>query len=116
MIWKVNLRCLVNFMNMRLCTRAYWEIRNLANELKKALSEYSDEWKYICDLLFVPKCEALGYCTEHESCGRQMSKERLEAKADGYDILQDFLCELPFSVEDCLDSEGKEILRIADGE
>ena len=116
MIWKVNLRCLVNFMNMRLCTRAYWEIRNLANELKKALSEYSDEWKYICDLLLVPKCEALGYCAEHESCGRQMSKERLEAKADGYDILQDFLCELPFSVEDCLDSEGKEILRIADGE
>ena len=44
------------------------------------------------------------------------TKERLEAKADGYDILQDFLCELPFSVEDCLDSEGKEILRIADGE
>ena len=80
MIWKVNLRTLINFMNMRLCTRAYWEIRNLANEIKKELSNYSEEWKYICDLLFVPKCESVGYCTEHECCGRKPSKEKVFSK------------------------------------
>lgn len=80
MIWKVNLRTLINFMNMRLCTRAYWEIRNLANEIKKELSNYSEQWKYICDLLFVPKCEAMGYCTEHESCFRKPKKKEIFSK------------------------------------
>lgn len=74
MIWKVNLRCLINFMNMRLCSRAYWEIRKLAKEIKNELSNYSEEWKYICELLFVSKCDSLGYCTEHESCGRKPKK------------------------------------------
>ena len=78
MIWKINMRCLVNFMNMRLCSRAYWEIRNLAKELKQVLSNYSEEWKYICDLLFVPKCESTGYCTEHECCGRKPSKKDID--------------------------------------
>lgn len=71
MIWKVNLRCLINFMNMRLCSRAYWEIRKLSKELKDELSNYSDEWKWICDEFFVPKCEVSGFCTEHECCGRK---------------------------------------------
>jgi len=74
MIWKVNLRTLINFMNMRLCSRAYWEIRELSNALKKALSEYSEEWKIIADLLFVPKCEPVGYCTERQCCGRKPKK------------------------------------------
>lgn len=75
MIWKVNLRCLINFMNMRLCSRAYWEIRKLASEIKAALSNYSDQWKTIADMLFVPKCEVYGFCVEHETCGRKKSKE-----------------------------------------
>lgn len=77
MVWKVNLRTLVNFMNKRLCTRAYWEIRNLAKELKAALSDYSDEWKTICDLLFIPSCLAQGYCTESKSCGMVKSKQEV---------------------------------------
>ena len=77
MIWKVNCRTLINFMNMRLCTRAYWEIRQLAKDIKKALSSYSDEWKYICDNMFVAKCEAVGYCTEHSCCGKRKKKESI---------------------------------------
>ena len=76
MVWRVNLRTLIHFMNMRLCSRAYWEIRELSNELKKELSEYSDEWKIICDNLFVPKCEVSGFCTETKCCGRKPQKQK----------------------------------------
>lgn len=75
MIWKVNLRCLINFFGMRLCSRAYWEIRQLANDLKAALEQYSPEWKQISDLLFVPKCIQTGYCTESQSCHLRPKKE-----------------------------------------
>ena len=77
MIWKVNLRTLVNFMNMRLCSRAYWEIREFSNMLKKALMEYSPEWEIICKELFVPKCDAVGYCTEAKCCGRHKTKSEV---------------------------------------
>ena len=77
MVWKVNLRTLINFMNKRLCSRAYWEIRQLSNEIKKLVSEYSDEWRQIADWLFVPYCERYKFmnhdfcfCTESKCCGR----------------------------------------------
>lgn len=71
---KRNLRNMINLMNQRLCTRAYSEIRTLANEIKKSLSEYSDEWKWICENLFVPKCETTGFCIEAKCCGRKPKK------------------------------------------
>lgn len=74
MVWKVNLRTLVNFFNMRLCKRAYWEIRELSQMLRNELSNYSEEWKLLCKL-FVPKCVANGYCTEGKSCGMMPKKE-----------------------------------------
>ena len=77
MVWKINLRTLINFMNQRLCTRAYWEIRGFANSLKKELSNYSEEWKIISDELFVPKCIAAGYCIEAKSCGLRPKKEEI---------------------------------------
>lgn len=67
---KRNLRNLIDMFHQRECTRAYKEYRALMAELKKQLSEYSDEWKWICENLFVPKCEYLGKCTEKKSCGR----------------------------------------------
>ena len=85
MIWKVNLRALVNFMNLRTCFRAYWEIREFANMLKKALMEYSPEWEIICKELFVPKCDAVGYCTEAKCCGRHKTK----SEVIGEDVKQD---------------------------
>lgn len=85
MIWKVNLRTLVNFMNLRTCSRAYWEIREFSNMLKKALMEYSPEWEIICKELFVPKCDAVGYCTEAKCCGRHKTK----SEVIGEDVKQD---------------------------
>ena len=68
-VWKINLRGLMHFMNMRLCNRALKEIRTLAGEIKTKLSAYSDEWKWICDNYFVPSCKSIGYCTEEKCCG-----------------------------------------------
>jgi thymidylate synthase (FAD) len=61
-----------------MCTRAYWEFRELFSEFIKELSAYSDEWKTLSPLLFMPKCEVLGYCPEKKSCGRKPKKETIE--------------------------------------
>lgn len=71
---KRNLRNLVDMSHQRMCTRAYWEYRQLFNDICNALREYSDEWKWIAYNLFLPKCELLGYCTEKKSCGRKDKK------------------------------------------
>ncbi|MBR5933871.1 MAG: FAD-dependent thymidylate synthase [Treponema sp.] len=76
-VWKINLRALMHFMNMRLCTRAYKEIRALSVELKEKLKVLSPEWEWICENLFVPKCEANGYCDEDHSCGKMISKKEM---------------------------------------
>lgn len=76
----MNFRQLMHFMNERLCTRAQWEIRELALAMKKAVEE---ECPYLAKYL-VPKCEkeSLYFCPERQSCGRhktvQEIKERLE--------------------------------------
>lgn len=72
---KRNLRNLVDMSRNRMCTRAYWEFRQLFNDICKALSEVSEEWKWIVDNLFMPKCEQLGYCPEKRGCGRKPQKE-----------------------------------------
>lgn len=77
MVWKLNSRTLITFMNKRLCGRAYWEIRKLANELKTNLREYSEEWKAFADAVYVPECEKykflnpnLCFCCETRGCGK----------------------------------------------
>ena len=72
---KRNLRSFVDMSRQRECTRAYWEFREMFNDIKNALSEFSNEWKYIIDTQFMPKCEYLGYCPEKKSCGRVPKKE-----------------------------------------
>lgn len=72
---KRNLRNLIEMSHQRLCTRAYWEYRNLMRDIMNALKEYSEEWAYLVEHYFEPKCEAVGYCTEKKSCGRKGGKE-----------------------------------------
>ena len=64
MVLKINLRALIHMFNLRLCTCAYWEYREFMIELKKMLSELDDEWKFLSDNYFVPKCIMNGYCDE----------------------------------------------------
>lgn len=63
---KMNLRSLMNFMNLRLCTRSQSEIRQLANEMKNIIiSKYPELEPFLR-----AKCEVNGFCTEGKSCGR----------------------------------------------
>lgn len=67
---KRNLRNLIDMSRQRMCSRAYWEYRELFADICTALKAYSDEWAYVVDTQMMPKCEALGYCTEKKSCER----------------------------------------------
>lgn len=91
MVWKINLRALVNFFHKRLCTRALLEIRQFTVELKKLLGLVDDEWKWLADNLFVPQCEQyrfmnpeLVFCQEARCCGRHTKIEdiRVAGEAD----------------------------------
>lgn len=64
---KRNIRNFIEMSHQRLCTRAYWEYRQLMKDIMTALSEYSEQWKYIVDTYMMPKCEYMGYCQEHKS-------------------------------------------------
>ena len=69
---KMNGRALIHFFNERLCTRAQWEIRQMAMMMKKCVEEYDEQCAEFAKL-FVPKCEAhIGapFCTEHSTCGK----------------------------------------------
>lgn len=85
MVWKINLRSLVNFQNKRLCTRALKEIREFAIDLKNKLAEIDEEWAWIANALFVPQCEIYKYrnenlvfCTEQQCCGKHKKIEDIE--------------------------------------
>lgn len=67
---KRNARNLIDMSHQRLCSRAYWEYRILMRDICKELSKISDEWAYLVDNYFVPKCDMLGYCPEAKSCGK----------------------------------------------
>ena len=69
---KMNGRALIHFFNERLCTRAQWEIRQMAMMMKKCVEEHDEQCAEFAKL-FVPKCEAhigMPFCTEHSTCGR----------------------------------------------
>ena len=77
LVASLNLREMIHLANLRLCTRAQYEIRMMVKAMCDALVE---EEPWLKDYL-VPKCEALGFCDEHKSCGRKITKSQLWEKA-----------------------------------
>lgn len=75
-VLRTNLRNLIDMSHQRLCTRAYWEYRQLMQDMMKELVAYSEEWKYLVENYFMPKCEVMGFCTEARSCGRKPRKDK----------------------------------------
>lgn len=63
----MNLRELIHICNERLCTKAQSEIRMLVHKMCLEVLE-QEEW---LEPYLQPKCEILGYCREHKSCGRK---------------------------------------------
>ena len=80
-VFRTNLRMLVDMAKVRKCTRAYHEFRDLFKAIEEALCIYSDEWKYLIEEehIFKSKCEIMGYCDETYSCGRFPKKEDINA-------------------------------------
>ena len=74
MVVTMNARELLHFFSLRCCTRAQWEIRNLANEMVKLVKKAAPN-------LFAKAgaaCIQLGYCPEGQfSCGRAPSIDKL---------------------------------------
>ena len=63
----VNLRELIHLCNLRLCTRAQKEIRELFKLIKDEVVNVQPRLaKYL-----VPTCEINGICYEHQCCGRK---------------------------------------------
>ena len=75
---KRNVRNLIDMSRNRECNRAFWEYRQLFNDVKNALSRWSKEWQELIDLTFYPKCVELRYCPEAHGCGRYPTKEQIE--------------------------------------
>ena len=62
-----NLRELMHMSNLRLCTRAQKEIRQLFEMIQKRVTAEDSK----LGNLLIPKCEVNGFCTENKSCGRK---------------------------------------------
>jgi len=73
LVASLNLRELIHLANLRLCTRAQLEIRQM---VKAMCEEVIKEEPWLASYL-VPKCERLGYCDEDKSCGRMKNKDEL---------------------------------------
>ena len=73
MVASLNLRELIHLANLRLCTRAQFEIRTLVKLMCEELVK-EEEW---LKPYLVPKCEATGFCDEDKSCGRKPKLEEL---------------------------------------
>ena len=70
LVASLNLREMIHLANIRLCTRAQYEIRTMVKMMCDELVK-SEPWleKYL-----TPKCEKLGYCDEDKCCGRKIPK------------------------------------------
>lgn len=65
-----NLRQLMHVSELRLCSRAQWEIREVFEQIREAVLKTNPEFSE----LLIPKCEKMGFCNEHQSCGRYAKK------------------------------------------
>ena len=67
----MNFRELIHFCRERMCCRAQWEIRHIANAMHFRVHEST---KFLADFLR-PKCRHLLYCPEEKSCGLMQKKD-----------------------------------------
>ena len=66
LVVSTNLRELMHVANLRLCTRAQQEIRQLVQAMCNEVVSH----EFWLKEFLVPKCEVMGKCTERECCGR----------------------------------------------
>ena len=74
LVASLNLRELIHIANLRLCSRAQYEIRMM---VKMMCDELIKEEPWLKSYL-VPKCETNGFCDEDKCCGRKPKLEELK--------------------------------------
>lgn len=74
LVMSMNLRELLHAVGLRTCERAQWEIRELFERAAAAVRAVDP----FLGSFLVTKCERLGYCDEHETCGRYPTGARHE--------------------------------------
>lgn len=75
-VCKHNCRNLMDMSHQRMCTRAYHEYRTLFGDVLDGLRAYSDEWAYLIDHYFMPKCKYMGFCKEKYTCGMMPKRSK----------------------------------------
>jgi len=76
LVCSLNLRELIHIANLRLCTRAQYEIRTMVKMMCDELVKVEPWLKpYL-----VPKCERWGFCDEDKSCGRKQTLDIIKEK------------------------------------
>lgn len=87
---KMNLRTLMNFMNERLCTCAWWEAREMAQLMKKAVLEVMPE----VEPYLVPKCEKygkeFGFCIETKQRREALKCNRHPRLAEIFEVFHNY--------------------------
>lgn len=63
-VLKINMRALLHMAEVRECSRAYIEFRELMKDMKDTLAKLDSEWEYITQIMS-PRC---GSCTEVKNC------------------------------------------------
>lgn len=74
LVCSLNLREMIHLANLRLCTRAQYEIRTM---VKMMCDELTKDEPWLKPYL-VPKCERNGFCDEDKSCGRKPTFEQIK--------------------------------------
>jgi len=72
----LNLRAMINLCNLRLCTRAQKEIRDVVKMMRNLVVE-KEPW---LNEFLQPKCVKDGGCTEIKSCGFNEPREKKEMR------------------------------------
>lgn len=73
-----NLRNLMHMANLRLCTRAQWEVRQVFYNMTRLVS---NSYPWLAEYL-QPSCELQGFCTEDKCCGRKPKLESINGTKD----------------------------------
>ncbi len=71
-VLKINLRALIHLAEMRLCKRAYEEIRGMIREIMGEVGDLDNEWGYLMVKYMEPKCKT---CTEKANCPNGKANE-----------------------------------------
>lgn len=98
----VNFRELIHICNLRLCTRAQLEIRNLFKEIVKCIKEVDER---LASYL-VPACEVHGVCQEKMCCGR---KPKFEDVMNNFNAMRSLI--KVKEADDALSADDFELLK-----